>query len=137
MEVWAEYGADEAVFDAARRGDVLLAGSSAGAMAFSHACPFVTPEGEVKVFSGYGLVPVWYGPHYQMAEYKGFERGLAAQTEPPLGFASGDDAGLLCAPDGRFFTFFGSEGNSVWRFVRKDGGWACREFPEGGDLEIT
>lgn len=136
IDVWAKCGADEALFRIARRGSALIVGSSAGAMAWAHACPFVTEEGQIKVFAGYGLVPVWYTPHYQMEEYKGFDAALAAQSDPPLGFASGDDAGILCTPDGRYFTFFGSEGNSVWRFTRTGGGWTRDEFPEGADVPL-
>jgi len=129
--VWSENGADRALFDIAERGNVLLVGSSAGAMAFSHACPFVTPDGGTEIFRGWGLVPVWYTPHYQMEEYRlGFDGGLAAQSDPPLAFASGDDAGVLRTPDGRFFTFFGGEGNPVWKYVFEDGEWRGTEFPQ-------
>lgn len=129
--VWAQTGAEDAILEAVETEGKVLVGSSAGAMAFSLSC---VEQGEK--FSGYGIVPVWFTPHYQMEQYKRFDNFLNGKTYPTLAYAAGDDAGILCAPNGKYYTFFGEEGNSVWRFVFCDGKWKREEFGPAEDHEI-
>ena len=127
-EYWAAYGVDRVARSLTEEGNPLLAGSSAGAMAFSFACPFVTPDGESVIFKGYGFVRVWFTPHYQLAEYKGFDAGLAEQRDPPLAFACGDDSAVLCTPDGAFVPVTGDENNGVLRYDLAGGEWAVTKL---------
>ena len=127
-DAWTEHGVDRRIFRLAQAGNTLLAGSSAGAMAFSYACPFVTPDGRDVIFKGYDLVHVWFTPHYQLAEYKGFDAGLAAQSQPSLAFACGDDSAVLCTPDGAFTPVAGDENNGVFRYEYANGNWTSTEL---------
>lgn len=137
-EYWKKYELDNLIIDIAKKGDAVLVGSSAGAMSYSYASLFCNENGEPKTFYGYGLVPVFYTPHYQMKEYQGFDKALAEKNENIPGFTSGDDAGILCTPDGKYYAFWGEENNSVWRFDLdvKSGKWIRTEFrpPETVDI---
>ena len=131
-------GIDRMFAQLAEEGNVLFAGSSAGGMLLAEKSTFKYADAEEKmVFDGFGFAPVIFAPHYQMEEYKTFDECLGDVPEPAIAFAAGDDAGVLCRPDGKFYTFFGGEGNSVWSFIPGENGERIRkEYPEGGDTEI-
>lgn len=137
-ENWKKYALDKLIYEVAKKGHAVLVGSSAGAMNYSYASLFCDKNGNSKTFLGYGIVPVFYAPHYQMEEYKGFDRVLAEKTENIPGFTLGDDAGILYTPDGKYYAFWGEEKNSVWRFDfdTATGKWSRTEFtpPEKVDI---
>lgn len=136
MKRWADYGATEYILEAAATEGKVLVGSSAGAMAFSHT-GFEDYNGEYFV-DGYDIAPVWFSPHYQMEEWKRFDGFLLDKKEPELAFAAGDDAAVLCR-NGRYYTFFGEEGNSVWRFILngRTGIWDRTEYTPSENIDIT
>ncbi|MBE6573314.1 MAG: hypothetical protein E7652_02855 [Ruminococcaceae bacterium] len=136
-KAFAKYGAEKFLFDAVMTEGKVIVGSSAGAMVLSHSCVEVDC-GEVYA-NGYEIIPAYFAPHYQLPDWKGFDAFLESKTEPAIGFAAGDDAGVLCTPDGRYYTFFGEEGNPVWRFVyNKDNGrWDRTEYLPDETVDIT
>lgn len=138
LDCWKKTKVDTMIREAAEQGGALLAGSSAGAMVFSAYCPFIDPEsGERVRYGGYGLVPVVFCPHYQLERYYTvFDKSVYDIDEGDVCFATGDDCGILCTPDGRYFTFFGSEGNSAWRFEKKGDSVTKKEYRPGDDIEI-
>ena len=131
-------GIDKMFLKLAKEGKTLFAGSSAGGMLLAEKSTFKYADSKEKmVFDGLGYAPVIFAPHYQMEEYKTFDECLKDLPEPEIAFAAGDDAGILCRPDGRFYTFFGGEGNPVWSFLPGENGERIRtEYPEGEDTEI-
>lgn len=137
-EYWKKYGLDRLIYKVAETGNAVLVGSSAGAMSYSYASLFCDKEGTPRTFLGYGLIPVFFTPHYQMQEYKGFDRCLEEKNENIPAFAAGDDAGILCTPDRRYYAFWGEENNSIWRFDLdiSSGKWIRTEFnpPKTVDL---
>ncbi len=137
-EYWKKYGIDKLIYEVAEIGHAVLVGSSAGAMSYTYASLFCNENDEPKNFYGFGLIPVFYSPHYQMKEYQGFDKALTQKNENIPGFTSGDDAGILCTPDGKYYAFWGEENNSVWRFDHdvKSGKWIKTEFkpPETVDI---
>lgn len=137
-EYWEKYDLDKLIYEVAEIGHAVLVGSSAGAMSYSYESLFCSEEGGSTTFTGYGLIPVYYAPHYQMDRYKGFDRCLAQKTEDIPGFTSGDDAGILCTPDGKYYAFWGEENNHIWRFDldTATGKWSRTEFipPEKVDI---
>lgn len=136
-EAWAKYGVDKYVLEAICKEDKVIVGSSAGAMVLSYSCVEVDCGNEYA--GGYEVIPAFFSPHYQLPDWKGFDKFLENKTEPKLAFSAGDDAGVLFTPDGKYYTFFGEEGNSVWRFVYDESfaKWQRKEFPHGDDTDIT
>ena len=117
MYYWERYGIDKYLREASLRENLVLAGSSAGGIYFSRAGFNDYEDGSYHFIDGLGIVPVWFGPHYQSDVWKGFDSELSDKREPALAFTASNDAGILCSPDGKFYTFFGAESNRIWRFV--------------------
>lgn len=136
-ENFAKYNADKFLIEAVQDKDKVIVGSSAGAMVLSYSCVEVDCGNEYA--GGYQIIPAFFSPHYQLPDWKGFDEFLVSKSEPTLAFSAGDDAGVLFTPNGRYSTFFGEEGNSVWRFVynKKTGEWDKTEFCQGLDEDIT
>ncbi len=127
-----KYEAGKWILEAAADENKVIVGSSAGAMVLSHTC-FEDYDNDY-IYDTLSIIKVWFSPHYQMEEWKRFDNFLLDKSEPTLAFAAGDDAGILCE-NGRYYTFFGEEGNSVWRFTynKETGKWDRVEYPAPAD----
>lgn len=135
-KAWAKYGAENFIREAAQTEGKVIVGSSAGAMVLSHSCIEIDFTDEYA--GGYEIVPSYFSPHYQLPDWKGFDEFLAGRSEPALAFSAGDDAGVLYEK-GRYYAFFGEEGNSVWRFVYSEEKhiWERDEFLPDKTVDIT
>lgn len=136
-KAWARYGVEKFILDVAMTEGKVIVGSSAGAMVLSHSCIEVDFTDEYA--GGYEFIPAYFSPHYQLPEWKGFDAFLADKKDPPLAFSAGDDAGVLCTPDKRYYAFFGEEGNPVWRFVycSDNNSWQRSEYLPDETVDIT
>lgn len=95
LALWAAHGVDEALRRRYAAGDVVLAGTSAGANAWFSGC--VTDSfGDFRAYSGgLGIVPGSFCSHFDSEDGRvGVYTDAVASGSLPGGYASDDDAGV-------------------------------------------
>lgn len=135
INTWAEKGVSELMCAEAAKGRILFAGSSAGGIVWSAAGFNDNDDGSYWFLEGLGFVPVWFGPHYNGEKWcVGFDKAIAKQTSPELGYAACNDTAVLYDPNAdeehRYSSICGVTENRVWELKRKKpyGYWIKRSI---------
>lgn len=95
MALWDAHGVSQAVRDLAERGDVVLAGVSAGGSCFYQGC-ITDSFGDFRAWrGGLGLVPGSFCPHFDgEADRAPIYTNAVAAGELPAGYAADDGAAV-------------------------------------------